>query len=125
MDIRNKWLAALRSGNYKKGKLRLRDSSNRFCVLGVLCDVVDPDRWALPAPRTPPYPWYSFGLGFDANLPPDVIEIAGLRSKNAHLIGAPIDFVYSNLSAVNDRMKLTFEEMADIIEARSDDIFVK
>lgn len=31
-----KWLAALRSGEYKQGKQTLRTSDNKFCCLGVL-----------------------------------------------------------------------------------------
>lgn len=123
MDIRDKWLAALRSGNYKKGTLRLRDTSDRFCVLGVLCDVVDPDRWALPAPRTPPYPWYSFGLGIDSFLPEDVVELVGLRSKNGHSLDRVNDFPC--LSAMSDRKAMTFTQIADIIEANPDQFFTK
>lgn len=43
-DIKAKWLAALRSGNYRQGMGWLR-TSNGFCCLGVLCDVVEPSRW--------------------------------------------------------------------------------
>lgn len=44
-SIKRKWIHALRSGSYKQGKYTLRDIGNNFCCLGVLCDVVDPDRW--------------------------------------------------------------------------------
>jgi hypothetical protein len=39
-------LEALRSGRYKQGKLKLRFEDN-FCCLGVLCDVLQPDKWSL------------------------------------------------------------------------------
>jgi len=38
VDIKKKWLAALRSGKYKKGVGRLR-TEDKFCCLGVLADV--------------------------------------------------------------------------------------
>lgn len=37
--IKAKWVAALRSGEYKQGMGSLRSSSNEFCCLGVLCDL--------------------------------------------------------------------------------------
>ena len=37
--IAEKWVKALRSGDYKQGKYRLRDEQNNFCCLGVLCNL--------------------------------------------------------------------------------------
>lgn len=34
-----KWLKALRSGKYKQTQNKLRSVDNKFCCLGVLCDV--------------------------------------------------------------------------------------
>jgi hypothetical protein len=47
-EIRDRWTAALRSGEYEQGRRRLRTNGDRFCCLGVLCDVVgvDLDPWA-------------------------------------------------------------------------------
>ena len=36
---KDKWVKALRSGKYKKGKGALRARDNTFCCLGVLCDI--------------------------------------------------------------------------------------
>lgn len=36
--IKKLWLKALRSGEYKQGKLALR-IKNKYCCLGVLCDI--------------------------------------------------------------------------------------
>lgn len=36
--IKEKWVSALRSGEYTQGRNRLRDN-NSFCCLGVLCDL--------------------------------------------------------------------------------------
>jgi hypothetical protein len=39
-EIKTKWVAALRSGNYKQGRYVLRDESGFYCCLGVLCEVI-------------------------------------------------------------------------------------
>lgn len=44
-NIKNRWLDALRSGNYQKCELTMRDQNDCFCALGVLADVVAPNDW--------------------------------------------------------------------------------
>lgn len=48
-EFKAKWLTALRSGEYKQGRNFLRQTNpngkDRFCCLGVLCDIVDPTKW--------------------------------------------------------------------------------
>jgi hypothetical protein len=39
-----KWVEALRSGKYNQGMGRLR-SGDRYCCMGVLCDVVIDGKW--------------------------------------------------------------------------------
>ena len=46
-ELKQRWLEALRSGEYLQGTDRLRNG-NTFCCLGVLCDIVDPNGWASP-----------------------------------------------------------------------------
>jgi hypothetical protein len=43
--VKAKWLKALRSRKYKQTTLALHDSQGH-CCLGVLCDIVEPDKWA-------------------------------------------------------------------------------
>lgn len=38
-ELKEKWVNALRSGEYKQGRNRLVDYGNNFCCLGVLCEV--------------------------------------------------------------------------------------
>jgi hypothetical protein len=38
-ELKQKWILALRSGEYRQGKYRLRDEQSEFCCLGVLADV--------------------------------------------------------------------------------------
>lgn len=44
--LKDKWVTALRSGKYEQGSGRLRNG-DKFCCLGVLCDVIDPTGWNL------------------------------------------------------------------------------
>ena len=59
-EIKDRWIAALRSGKYPQAQKALRvryddDSDDggedSFCCLGVLCDIVDPDGWEQTARR--------------------------------------------------------------------------
>jgi hypothetical protein len=42
-ELKAKWIAALRSGEYPQGRMSLRDGANRHCCLGVLCAVAGRD----------------------------------------------------------------------------------
>ena len=45
-EVRDKWIAALRSGEYTQANSELRfEDSKEMCCLGVLCDIMDPDGW--------------------------------------------------------------------------------
>jgi hypothetical protein len=48
-QLKEKWVKALRSGEYKQGRDELKSSTDdgfEFCCLGVLCDIVNPELWA-------------------------------------------------------------------------------
>lgn len=38
--LKEKWISALRSGQYKQGRGRLRNEDDHYCCLGVLCEVM-------------------------------------------------------------------------------------
>lgn len=38
-EIKNQWVAKLRSGEYEQGYNALRSKDNKYCCLGVLCDI--------------------------------------------------------------------------------------
>lgn len=98
-SIKEKWVAALRSGNYKQTQERLRDESGH-CCLGVLCEVFDPTRW-LPDGSN----YYEYqGDPSDINLPYTVKYEVGINSDNE-----------DTLMEMNDSGK-TFTEIADFIE---------
>jgi hypothetical protein len=43
-EIKERWVAALRGGLYPQTSGSLRDNFG-YCCLGVLCDIVDPEKW--------------------------------------------------------------------------------
>jgi hypothetical protein len=49
-ELKDKWVTALRSGEYQKSEGQLRekqeDGTYCYCAMGVLCDVFDPNGWS-------------------------------------------------------------------------------
>ena len=68
--IKKKWLKALRSGKYKQGRDALR-IGNKFCCLGVLCDLVDSGPWVEAGDDFDDYYYYAYEYYF---LPDKVVE---------------------------------------------------
>lgn len=47
-ELKEKWVKALRSGEYEQGRKRLKQihfDDISYCCLGVLCDLIDPNGW--------------------------------------------------------------------------------
>ena len=110
--LKKDWLKALRSGKYKQGKHYLRDQDNAFCCLGVLCELIDPNRWIKEEGTN--Y-WY-YGDG-DLDLPPLEDRLfwddrGG--SQNSFLVTTP-EGRYAHIEELNDA-GYTFDKLADIIE---------
>jgi hypothetical protein len=67
-DDKARWTTALRSGTYQQGTHYLR-SGDRFCCLGVACDVFDPEGWSQEPPAGVPLfdtgndVWWHHGVG--------------------------------------------------------------
>ena len=132
IEIKARWIAALRSGNYKQGHHTLHTEDNCFCALGVLCDLYAQDfdcKWetqqtlmgthshfvtvmALPhefmngekfysvaVPQSPISNW----AGMQANPWLYVTTKEGVRTE-------------FHMSEINDKLELTFAEIADLIE---------
>lgn len=109
-EIKSRWLQALRSEKYLQGKSRLRSKDDRFCCLGVLCDIYVEEGLG---------EWMKGDDCFDLNgsggyLPSDVIEWADLPHY-AGWLGTIEGKPATTLSYLNDSGK-TFEEIADVIE---------
>ncbi len=104
-QIAEKWIAALRSGEYKqtRGNLRQGDS---FCCLGVLCNIHAQEHPEIAAKETNPRQY----LGEFKSTPAAVREWSGLHGG--------FGFIYklnNTLATLNDNGK-GFVEIADIIE---------
>lgn len=112
--IKQRWINALRSGKYKQGTGALRDSKNKFCCLGVLCDLLGVELqigWA----NTMGGSLYTFDETGSV-LPFRVIEHAGLNENNPiiKLPGRP--YQTTTLATRNDAGD-TFDHIADLIES--------
>lgn len=123
-EIKAKWVAALRSGEYKQGRGSLRkvDSKgvDRFCCLGVLCDIytkekettkwIEPGRWVVENE-------YSFGG--DTTMPPkNVNEWVGLGDTTPWSdMQIKASSKYGTLYELNDSGS-PFKKIADYIEAQ-------
>lgn len=103
-EIKDKWVAALRSGKYVQTRDRLKDYDNGFCCLGVLCDISGVSEWKVGVDS------YVY-LNKDGTLPLSVMEWAGLRSPDGEVSGQEHD----SLAEINDAGN-TFETISQIIE---------
>lgn len=118
-EIKDKWVTALRSGDYTQGYGRLRyqnGDGERHCCLGVLCDLAV-EAGVIPAPTTDEKGEYGYPVTnadgihvYDEKgvLPPDVVSWADLPSSNPRVPGF-------SLSGANDNGQ-TFDQIADLIE---------
>lgn len=108
-EIKTRWVAALRSGEYAQTKQALRDE-NGFCCLGVLCDVVKDDlgiEWTDTINKNDSCMLFDDAGGF---LPSSVMRYADLPDCNP-----TVESYGDNLSRLND-FGYTFEEIANAIE---------
>lgn len=101
-ELKQQWVKALRSGEYKQGIGVLRSMDDHFCCLGVLCDVVNPEGWASPEGHVIRRPHDG-----EPNYPSsDVLKAAGMHH-----------YVSSHLEFFNDELSWSFDHIADWIEA--------
>lgn len=119
-EVKQKWVEALRSGEYEQGRDFL-NKGGKFCCLGVLTDLYLKEHekeWKID-PRFEGV--YEFGETC-STLPGEVQDWADFKrpvgwfSEDVRIEtqdGVPI----SSLVACNDSAKLTFPQIADIIEA--------
>jgi hypothetical protein len=98
IEVRDRWVAALRSGEYEQGMDQLKDN-DKFCCLGVLCDVVGFD---LDSHDGQGGTW-AFATGIDwSGEPPILLDLLEQPVRN-------------KLANMNDNGS-TFTEIADHIE---------
>lgn len=106
-DIAVQWVAALRSGQYKQGKGKLRDKHDNYCCLGVLCDILGVEWFKNDIECN-----YSTSKDSRATkfLPESIVEESGMRTT-----AGKYDYANDSLVAKNDN-SVAFSEIADIIE---------
>lgn len=104
-EIKESWIAALRSGEYKKGKGALL-SNGKYCCLGVLTNL-----WCKETGRKWKMDKYGYGfIGSEDNyLPKPVMKWAGLESQNPYVKDEA-------LSTWNDSLGYGFKRIATLIE---------
>ena len=109
--VKNKWVKALRSGEYDQGKNRLLtvhdNDSKSFCCLGVLCE--------LHAQETGGHWEKERGLkweyrGQEGVLPGSVMEWSGVSNVNGRATG-----LNGSLILMNDSGDYDFNQIADLI----------
>jgi len=121
------WVEALRSGKYEQGTFVLRSKDDKFCCLGVLCDVVK-DLVGLDWEKNTST--YIIGNS-EAILPLSVVNCLGdviahderilipkTNSKLQEYLGDKIDAIIkqTTLVALNDYYHLSFDQIADVLE---------
>lgn len=118
-----KWIKALRSGKYEQGEGALRDSYDKFCCLGVACDIYDDSRWGIPRVKTKSgYFEYFYRYGKKGResevATKEVREYLGLRDG----YGSRVDDPYGSLIEMNDEGK-SFKRIANALEKNPERYF--
>jgi hypothetical protein len=121
-DIKQKWVAALRSGAYEQTEGVLRNG-NGYCCLGVLCDLYSQETgvawWSNP--HTGNYAIHNH----DNTLPIEVRAWAQLADEFGAYVDVETDeggathppyLANPSLTALNDSWAYDFKQIADVIE---------
>lgn len=122
-QVKEKWIAALRSGEYEQGKNKLRGSEG-FCCLGVLCDLYSQEPftqgWKFNGEyEKSPLPMdYWYFDGESEFLPKSVMEWAGLKTNCPEVAVEDDDAgesIYDSIANLNDG-GYNFIALSNIIE---------
>lgn len=111
--VKKSWLEALRSGDFEQGTRALRTEDNRFCCLGVLCEIAAKEGVIPPAEFSSVYGKYSYGDD-QGNVPRSQTYLPYSVQKWADLAYNP-QAEDGYLAKLNDK-GFTFKSIADIIE---------
>lgn len=123
-DNAKAWVAALRSGEYKQGRLALRTRTGEFCCLGVACELAVKAGVATVSVENETALYHSGDQTSPAALPRGVRDWLGLRDS-AGLYNVEQGWRRASLMEANDVDRKTFTEIADLIESEPDGMFVK
>ena len=95
-----KWVDALRSGEYEQGKGNLKTADGKFCCLGVACEISELGEWN-----------GRYYLDASNFLPPEVQGWLGL-SSSPQIVGVADGSAWY----LNDHRGWSFDQIADAIE---------
>lgn len=122
-DVIRLWAARLRSGKYAQGHGRLRDGNNRYCCLGVLCELAV-EHEIIPPGRPNEHGSWVYGPDGEGSvnvLPAAVADWAGTDGGGS-FSGDPIyslpGYAAHQLWQLNDTLRWDFTKIADFIENR-------
>jgi hypothetical protein len=113
IERRKRWVASLRSGEFKQGTGCLKDNNDKYCCLGVACEIyrreTSDGEW-LPLANN--YEFKSHVDEFDTViLTPAVVEYFGLKCENPKIKNS----LRYTLAELNDK-GFSFEQIANVIE---------
>jgi hypothetical protein len=117
--IKDRWVAALRSGDYTQGQGRLHatsaDGINSFCCLGVLCDLANKENIVSTVEAYTTSDGVSVLYDDDESwLPTSVAQWSGVDAQGTFNEGLD-NQEFSTLAYLNDS-GATFEHIAEVIE---------
>jgi hypothetical protein len=120
-EVKQKWIAALRSGKYEQSSERLRSVSG-YCCLGVLCDLYAQEhntQWEFRGneeTNLQPQDYWYFGDESEY-LPESVMDWAGLKVPNPSVRIDDEDNCYyeDQIANVNDS-GYTFNDLSKLIQ---------
>lgn len=130
LELIREWVDALRSGKYEQGRLALRSKDDKYCCLGVLCDIAKSKvglDWNFHNDK--------YYIGEDGAvdtssiiLPVSIVNFLGIGAGHLgitidverllpHLrVGIPSNIKVVYLIELNDYYKFPFTQIADILE---------
>lgn len=132
LELIRKWVDALRSGKYEQGRLALRSKDDKYCCLGVLCDIAK-DKLGLEWTLEEDSFRYDVGksemmIGSSIVLPLEVRDLLLGTNMGGHCglpidatklssdLGIPSDIKTLTAMDLNDEYKLSFTQIANILE---------
>lgn len=106
LELKQKWVTALRSGKYEQSKKGLR-SDKGFCCLGVLCDLLCGQYGSWEQRKNIGIGTLRYAMDGEVAMPSERIQ------QDLDIL-----FVADELAAMNDDEGKSFAEIADYIEQK-------
>lgn len=113
-EIAQRWVEALKSGEYEQGYGYL-NKNDKFCCLGVLCELAVHDGILEPAEYSPESGYKMYDHIHASFLPPAVASWAGMESDNGQNYDTGETLVY-----LNDTSLLSFAQLAAYIHENAE-----